>query len=95
MKRILFVPVLALVAAACSADTTDFKSQTEDFLKDNSEVEAVIGVDVTDATCQEPSSTEVGTEYTCDATDADGGEWTFDITIDSEDSFLVTAVAPK
>lgn len=95
MKRLVVLPVVALVLVACSADTTDYKSQTEDFITDNSEVEEFVGVDVTEATCVEPGSTDVGTEYTCEATDADGNVWDFEVTINAEDQFLITDIAPR
>jgi hypothetical protein len=96
MKRFAVLPAVALVAlAACSADTTDYRSQTEDFITDNAEVQEFIGVDVVEATCVEPSSTEVGTEYTCEAVDADGEVWDFEVTINADDQFLITDITPR
>jgi hypothetical protein len=90
MRRILIAtPLLALVAAACTG-TGSYKDQTEDFLNDDSQVSSAVGGDVSDASCDEPGSTDVGEEYQCTA-EVDGlGTATFDVRINAEDSFLVT-----
>jgi hypothetical protein len=92
MRKILIaVPVLALAVVACS-DTANYKSQTEDYLESD-EVETEIGAEVTDASCEEPSSTDVGTTYTCTGQVEGTGEVTFVSTIDAENSFKV-AIQP-
>ncbi|MEP1123693.1 MAG: hypothetical protein ABJH68_07370 [Ilumatobacter sp.] len=89
MRKILIaVPVLALGFAACS-DTANFKSQTEDFIESD-EVEAQIEGEVTDATCEEPANTDVGTTYTCTGQVEGIGEVTFVSTITAEDEFEVS-----
>ena len=96
MKRLAVLPAVALVVlAACTPGTTDYKSQTEDFITDNGEVEEFIGVDVVEATCVEPASTDVGTEYTCEAVDANDNIWDFEVTINAEDQFLITDIAQR
>ncbi|MFK7917341.1 MAG: hypothetical protein AB8G14_04635 [Ilumatobacter sp.] len=90
MRKILIAtPVLALTAVACS-QTTNFKNQTEDFINDNAQVEAAVGGDVSDASCEEPESTDVGTDYSCTAQVAGIGEVSFSSNINAEDSFIVT-----
>lgn len=90
MRKILIAtPMFALVAVACS-QTTNFKNQTEEFINDNSEVEANVGGDVTGAECAEPAATDVGTTYTCTAQVEGIGEISFSTEINAEDSFLVT-----
>jgi hypothetical protein len=90
MRRILIAtPLLALVALGCT-DTGSYKDQTQDFLNDDSQVSDAVGGDVSGASCEEPDSTDVGTEYQCTA-DVEGvGAVTFDVRINAEDSFLVT-----
>lgn len=86
MRRILIaLPLFAL--AACSS--ASYKSETEKFINDDTGLEELAGGDVTDAACEDPPSEDVGTEYTCTATAADGSELTFDIQIDKKDHFLV------
>jgi|GEM_PF-5412142 len=89
MRRILLaVPVLALVAAACT-DTGSYKDQTEKFINDDAGIERLYGEDLTDTECVEPTSTDVGTTYTCTA-QLESGTAEFEVLIDAEDSFAVT-----
>ena len=90
MRRILIAtPLLALVVAACTG-TGSYKDQTEDFLNDDAQVSNAVGGEVSDASCDEPDSTDVGTEYQCTAEVAELGTATFNVRINDEDSFLVT-----
>jgi hypothetical protein len=90
MRRILIAsPLLALVAAACTG-TGSYQDQTQDFLNDDAQVSDAVGGDVTDASCDEPDSTDVDTEYQCTAEVEGVGTVTFDVLINDEDSFLVT-----
>ncbi len=89
MRKILIAtPVLALAVAACS-QTSNYQSQTEDFIESDA-VETEVGGEVTDASCEEPESTEVGTTYTCTGTVEGVGEMTFVSTIVAEDAFEVS-----
>ena len=90
MRRIVItIPLLALVVSACSG-TESYKDQTEDFLNDDVQVENAVGGEVSDASCDEPDNTDVGTEYQCTAEVAELGTATFDVRINEKDSFLVT-----
>jgi hypothetical protein len=90
-KILLATPVLALALVACS-DTANFQSQTEDFLGSD-EVANSVGGEVSDASCEEPETTDVGTAYNCTATVEGRGEVTFVATITAEDAFEV-AIQP-
>ena len=87
-KFFLATPVLALALVACS-QTANFQSQTEDFLESD-DVESEVGGEVTDATCEEPENTDVGTTYSCTATVEGLGEVNFVSTIIAEDEFEVS-----
>ena len=63
--------------AACSASETDFKKAAEDAINDADEVE------FTDVSCEEPESTEVGTEFWCEAT-VEGVAYNLPATISGE-----------
>ena len=90
MRRILIAtPLLAFAAVACTG-TGSYKSQTEDFLNDDSQVSSAVGGDVSGASCTEPANTDVGTTYTCTGEVEGVGTVTFDVEINGEDSFLVT-----
>ena len=90
MRRILIAtPLLALLAAACTG-TGSYQDQTQDFLNDDAAVSDAVGGDVTDAACDEPDNTDVGTTYQCTAEVEGIGTVTFDVEINAEDSFLVT-----
>ncbi len=90
-KILLATPVLALAVVACS-QTANFKSQTEDFIESD-EVEAEVGGAVSDASCEEPENTDVGTTYSCTAAVEGIGDVTFVSTIVAEDAFEV-AIQP-
>ena len=87
-KILLATPVLALALAACS-QTANYKNQTEDFIESD-KVETKVEAEVTDAVCEEPENTDVGTTYTCTATVEGIGEMTFVSTIVAEDAFEVS-----
>jgi len=90
MRRLLIAtPLLALVAVGCTG-TGSYKDQTEDFLNDDSQVSTAVEGEVSDASCEEPENTDVGTTYTCTAEVEGRGTATFDVEINAEDSFLVT-----
>lgn len=92
-RRFLVVPAL-VIFASCTTDSSDFKSQTEDFINDDDRVEALFdGADVSSAECEAPASTEVGNAYTCTATVEGVGTVDFDAIIDAENSFSVTPAA--
>jgi hypothetical protein len=92
-KFFLATPVLVLALVACS-DTANFQSQTEDFLESDEVAEADgVNGEVTDASCEEPESTDVGTTYNCTAIVEGRGEVAFVATIVAEDAFEV-AIQP-
>ena len=78
---------LALVAA-CSASSVDYKTEGEKFLESESLAESV-GYLYTDAQCDEPGSTEVGTQYACSATRDDGTSWELILEIIGDSQFMV------
>ena len=90
MRRTVLAVAAVLVLGACSADRTDFKRETESFLKKDERVASTVGVAFTKAECEAPSSTKVGTTYSCVATAADGSTWDLQITIETKSSFQVT-----
>ena len=90
MRQIfLAAPIVALALVSCS-ETANYKNQTEDFIESD-EVETAdgIGAEVSDATCEEPASTDVGTTYDCVATVEGRGELTFVATIVAENEYTV------
>ena len=104
MKRTHFIiGAVALVGvAACSPDATDFKKEGEDFIE-SSGFREELGTDVftsegnfTDAVCEEPENTDVGTRYICTATSPDGEALTIPIEITGKRELSVDAagIAP-
>lgn len=81
---------LILLLGACSKDPgkKDFRKETEKFLEGDT-VKTQAGQQFTDAKCDDPGSTDIGTEYACTATGADGKSYTFTVKIDKKNSFLV------
>jgi len=87
-KILLATPVVALALAACS-QTANFQSQTEDFIESDEVESGMGGAEISEASCEEPASTDVGTTYDCTATVEGLGEMTFVATITAEDAFEV------
>jgi hypothetical protein len=85
--RIILAALAAgtFVLAACSAESTDYKAAAE---------KAITGKDGlgdgSSATCEKPASTDVGTTFTCTATDKDGTAYNFIATIDKKSHVLVS-----
>ena len=70
--------------------TSLFAYSTEDYLNESSAVSAQFGdVDVTDASCERPDGTAIGTTYRCTANVPGEGTVTFRIQITGEDEFSV------
>jgi hypothetical protein len=102
MRRSTIVAMVAsgvVLLGACSADEKDFKDEGESYIESEdftSALEGSIGVAVTftDASCDEPSSTDVGTTYTCTATGDDGVEYTFEVEITDDSELTVQNIDP-
>ncbi len=79
--------VAALSLAGCFTSTADFASDAEAFIADT--VAEQLEVDFVDVACDEPETQDVGTRFTCTATDASGGTWVFDNEITDDNEFTV------
>lgn len=89
---------MLLLLGACSKDPdkTDFKKQTADFInKDDGDVSKTLNVNFSDASCDEPAGTAVGTKYQCTATGDDGSTWVFNVEITSKNGFTVQDANPS
>ena len=71
----------------------DFRDDTESFIT-GSEVAAQTGVTIISADCDTPSSTAVGTTYTCIAWDDAATKYTVGVVITSADGFTVESFQP-
>lgn len=96
MNRLL-VPVIGAVAlfgfAACSPDSTDFKSEGEKFIEDDDkDVAENTGYTFDDADCEKPGNTDTGTTYDCTAVDNEGDTWDFTIEITGKRELTVNGV---
>ncbi len=95
-KSVLALAAAALALAACSNDTGTFKDETENFIEDeDGEMFDAQETVFSDAECEEPESTDVGTTYTCTATDEEGTTYVFDVEIDGENRFTVRTGVPQ
>ena len=88
------IPVCAglavLGAAACSPDEGDFKDDAEGFIEDDEgDVESQLGVALSDATCEDPASSDVGTTFPCTAVGDDGTTYEFTVEITGDNSYEV------
>ena len=64
------------VLTGCSTTTGDFEREAEKFLE-SKDLAREAGYTYRDAECETPTSTTVGTQFACGATDNDGDDWTF------------------
>lgn len=90
-SRLAVLTVALLVAlGACTTGPDDYKNQTEDYIEEDSDMEQLLGADaeITDAECEEPADTEIGTRYACTAL-VDGVETVFEAEIENENAFVV------
>ncbi len=84
-----------LLLVACSTPTQNFRSETESFLEESNQVAALFdGADVFDAVCERPSSSDIGTIYTCTAQVVGVGQVRFGAQITAEDEFIVELLDP-
>jgi hypothetical protein len=91
------IAALAITVGACggNAGPGDFADEAEDFIEgDLADNPAVSGLTFTDAQCDEPASTDVGTTYNCVAVGSDGQTYTFGVSIDGERSLQVVSFNP-
>ena len=88
---------LALVGgAACSPDASDFKSDAEDFIEDDDgDVESQLGVALSDANCEDPPSSDVGTTFNCTAVGDDGTVYDFTVEITGDNRYEVGGGTPS
>jgi hypothetical protein len=99
MRRYV-IPALAGLAltgvAACSPDAGDFKSDAEDFIEDDDgEVESQLGVALSDASCEDPPSSDAGTTFACTAVGEDGTVYDFTVEITGDNSYEVGGGTPS
>ncbi len=87
------IAATTIVVGACggNAGPGDFADEAEKYIEgeladDNPQV---TGIPFTDANCDEPASTDVGTTYTCTAVGADGQTYSFPVSIDAERTLTV------
>ena len=93
--RHALVPVCAaarLAIGACGGPpgTDDFRNEAETFIEDEGgELSAQFGGPFTDATCDEPAETAIGTRFTCTAVDAAGATVQFPVEIVGDNEIAV------
>ncbi len=74
---------------------SDFRSDAEEFIEDDGgPVESQVGVALSNATCDEPASTDVGTTFACTAIGDDGTTYQFTVEITGDDEYQVSGGKP-
>ena len=74
---------------------SDFRSDAEAFIqKDGGDVELQVGVELDQARCEKPASTDVGTTFACTAVGDDGTTYEFTVEITGDDSYQVGGGLP-
>lgn len=92
-NRVIPVAAAILIAttlSSCSTSPQDFKSEGEKFLQ-SPELAQEAGYKFSQAKCEEPPSTTVGTQFACTATDNDGDDWEFVVEITGERELTVVS----
>jgi hypothetical protein len=90
MRRLAVLGAAAVVIlAACGADGSDFKHETEQFIKGDERLVAAAGTTFTKAECEPPQETAVGAAYQCVAIAADGSTWDFAVEINEKNRFQI------
>ena len=90
MKKLMIaLGATTLTLTACSAGKTDFKKTAESVIV--KEWKKQLGTDIK-ATCEEPTSTAVGTKFSCTGTTDDGQEAQFEAEITKKDEVTVNQV---
>ncbi len=84
------VTALALALSSCFTTTADYRQKAEEFIVEDEDVAAELGVSLVSATCEEPADQEVGTVFACTAVDDTGGTWGFDVEIAESDRIELT-----
>jgi chloramphenicol-sensitive protein RarD len=79
----------AVVLSSCGAGTAEFRRQAEAFIESR-DMRDVQGHTYTDATCIEPTSTDVGTTFTCTALDERRRDWEFTVVVTEDQGILVS-----
>jgi hypothetical protein len=96
MRRVMTVGIAAtslLGLVACSADEQDFKEEAEKYIESD-DVATAAGLAFENAVCEQPTSKDIGTEYSCTADGEDGVSYVFTVQINAENSLLVTDYQP-
>ncbi len=93
------IPIAAglaiLGAAACSPDESDFKDDAQGFIEDDDgEVESQVGLALSDASCEDPPSTEEGTTFACTAVGDNGTTYDFTVEITGDNEYRVSGGTP-
>ena len=82
------IAAVSIGLSGCSTSVGDFKSEGEKFLE-SPELAKEAGYRFSNANCAEPTSTAVGTQFSCTATDNDGDDWEFVVEITGERELTV------
>jgi hypothetical protein len=90
-KRAVALLALIAVAAACDAGAADFSEHASKHIMSPA-VTDVAGIEFSDASCEDPASTDVGTVFTCTASGPNGESYSFDVEISAEDQILVKTI---
>jgi hypothetical protein len=83
----LMLIAVTLLAVACSPGETSFQREAERTIDDDNGDK--LGVDVSDADCETPASTEPGTTFACTAVDGTGATYSFMTKITGSNKFEI------
>ena len=93
MRRTVLIAAVitsAVTLAGCSTSTADFRREAEKFLE-SKDLADEAGYTFSNAVCDQPTSTKVGDQFSCAATDNDGDDWTFIVEITGDREITVVS----
>lgn len=90
MRKLIILPFLLVAASACGGSTADYQELAQEAITGN--LAETNDVTISNASCDEPANTEVGTTFNCTADIEDFGAVEIIATIAEGDSVEVLIV---
>lgn len=72
MRKMIILPFLLVAASACGGSTTDYQKVGEEAIE--GDLAETNDVTISNASCEEPANTDVGTTFNCTADVEEFGE---------------------
>ena len=85
MRHNVLIPSFAVATgfllSGCFTSTADFQNDAEKFILEDEGLAEAVETTFATVECQQPADQNSGTTFTCEAVDAEGDTWEFEIVI--------------